>query len=172
MIQLVPTIEACYNGNKWAQVHLVGTKVLTSGGTNPLDGFGAIARFTPAGGKKTFRPVVGGASYASQDSKIVTFGMGSATTGTLEVQWPGPSGGTRNRLYSVRAGEKILFPEIPCTFDAPLVQEDAVGDYKQCVLESLAQLVQRHVISRSDSRRLRLSAFQAFQEAHPGVTIP
>jgi hypothetical protein len=97
--------------------------------------------------------------------------MGSATTGTLEVQWPGANGGVRNRLYNVKAGEKILLPEIPCTFDAPLSGSSNVDDYKECVTESLAQLVQRHVISRPDSRRLKLSAYQAFQGAHPGVTF-
>jgi len=136
-----------------------------------LDGFGAITKFTPAGAKRAIHPV-GGWSYASQDSKIATFGMGNSATGTLEVQWPGQGGGVRNRLYGVKAGEKLLFPEIPCSYDAPLTTQDAAGDYSQCVNRSLAQLVQRHVISKPDSRRLRLSAFQAFHESHPGVTLP
>jgi hypothetical protein len=164
-------MNSANNGNKWAQVHIVGTKGLTAEGRNNLDGFGAIVKFTPAGGKRALHPVIGGASYASQDSKVATFGMGNAATGTLEVQWPGQGGGVRNRLYGVKAGEKILFPEIPCAYDAPLSGQNAAGDYSQCVSRSLAQLVQRHVISRPDSRRLRLSAFQAFQESHPGVVL-
>jgi enediyne biosynthesis protein E4 len=162
-------INSANNGNKWAQAHLVGTKGLTAEGRNGLDAFGAIVKFTPKGGKTSIHPVIGGSSYASQNSKIVTVGMGDATTGTLDVQWPGPDGGVRNRLYNVKVGEQILFPEIPCSIDGLLTMADAVDDYKECVTESLAQLVQRHVISKPDSRRLRISAFQAFQEAHPGV---
>jgi len=164
-------MNSANNGNKWVQAHLVGTKGLTAQGHNNLDGFGAIIKFTPTGGKTFLHPVIGGSSYASQDSKIATLGMGSATTGTLEVQWPGANGGVRNRLYNVKAGEKLLVPEIPCTFDAPLSGSAGVDDYKECVTESLAQLVQRHVISRPDSRRLKQSAYQAFQGAHPGVTF-
>jgi hypothetical protein len=161
-------INSANNGNKWAQVHLVGTKGLTSGGHNNLDGFGAMIKFTPAGGKTIRHPVIGGSSYASQDAKIATLGLGSATTGTLEVQWPGAGGGVRNRLYNVKAGEKLVIPEIPCTFDAP-TRRAGVADYKACVAQSLAQLVQRHVISGPDSHRLTLSAFQAFKDAHPGL---
>jgi hypothetical protein len=164
-------MNSANNGNKWAQVHLVGTKGLTAQGRNNLDGFGAMIKFTPTGGKTILHPVIGGSSYASQDSKIATLGMGTATTGTVEVQWPGANGGVRNRLYNVKAGEKILLPEIPCTFDGPINRTTGVADYKECVTQSLAQLVQRHVISRPDSHRLTVSAYQAFQAAHPGVTF-
>jgi hypothetical protein len=164
-------LNSANNGNNWMQVRLLGTKNLTAEGRVNWDGFGATAKFTPAGGKKAIRPVLGGSSYASQDSKITTFGMNTATTGTLEVQWPGPNGGVRNRLYNVKAGEKILLPEIPCAYDTPRFGRPAANDYVQCVTQSLAQLLQRKIISGPDSKRLRLSAFQAYNESHPGAHL-
>jgi hypothetical protein len=159
------------NGNSSAQITLVGTKGLiasqSASGKVNRDGIGAVVRFTPAGGKTSIRPVLGGSSYASQDSLVMTFGLGTAAKGTLEVLWPG---GVVNRLYNVAADEEITVPEIPCSivnFDGGLPVNASPtarrNKYEKCVKESLKDLVRQHVIDQSFANRLESSALQAYQ---------
>jgi hypothetical protein len=159
------------NGNRSAQVTLLGTRGLIANqsavGKVNRDGIGAVIRFTPAGGKTSLRPVLGGASYASQDSLTATLGLGTAPRGTLEVLWPG---GARNRLYGVAAGEKLVLPEIPCGFNnfrpALLAKNPAQHrrSYRQCVRASLNELKGDGVVTSSFARRLETSALRAYDE--------
>ena len=131
-------------------------------------GIGAVVSFTPAGGKTATRPVLGGASYASQDSLKSTFGLGTAANGTVEVLWPG---GVRNRLYNVAKGEKVTLPEIPCDFANFQATLPGAGNqgrlgYSKCVKESLKDLVKAGVVNQSFANRLEASALQAYNEAH------
>jgi hypothetical protein len=129
-------INSANNGNHWAKVDLVGTK-FAGVGRNNRDGAGALVRFTPDGGKTIIRPVTDGESHASTSSRQVNVGLGAAVQGTVEVDWPSPHGPVRNKLYDVRAGEKILFPEIPCSYD---VVGQSRKDFDKCVKSSLDQL--------------------------------
>jgi enediyne biosynthesis protein E4 len=153
------------NGNGWADFHLVGTKGLVdnqhSAGRVNRDGIGAVMRFTPEGGSATLTPVLGGSSHASQNSLTVHVGLGAAARGTAEVLWPG---GVRNRLYDVAAGERLVLPEIPCSFDAP----GSRTAYAKCVKESLKDL--RHprvgLLTQAEADRLEASALRAFDASH------
>ncbi len=129
-------INSANNGNHWAKVNLVGTQFIGLGRNN-RDGAGAIVRFTPDGGKTIIRPVTDGESHASTSSREVNVGLGDAVQGTVEVDWPSPHGPVRNKLYDVQAGEKILFPEIPCSYD---VVGQSRKDFDKCVKGALQTL--------------------------------
>ena len=147
------------NGNKWVAVNVLGTIGITSGGAVNRDGVGATVSFTPNGGVTAMRPVLAGASYASQDALTSNFGLGSARRGTVDVQWPG---GVRNRLYGVRHGETVLTPELPCSIDTT----DRLGPYARCVVRSLHKLRQAGVISARQGARLLVSALRAYRDEH------
>ena len=147
------------NGNSWVQVELLGAIDLTSNGQVNRDGIGAIVKFTPDGGKTAMQPVLGGASHLSQDSLINTFGLGAeAEEGTVDVLWPG---GVNNRLYAVKHGEQVTFPEIPCDYQASWTN---VESYTSCVTDNLTQLSTASVIDAAASARLLDSAVRAYNE--------
>lgn len=153
------------NANHSASFDLVGTIGLVdnqvSAGRVNRDAIGAIVRFTPAGGQPSLIPVLGGSSYASQNSLTAQAGMGTAVSGTVEVQWPG---GVRNRLYDVAASERLVLPEIPCSFDAAVSR----NDYEKCVKESLKDLRHPHadLLTHAEADRLEASALRAYDESH------
>lgn len=147
------------NRNRKVAVDLLGTVGLTTGGASNRDGIGAVVRFQPKHGATAMRPVTGGSSHASQHSLTSHFGLGhQATQGTLEVLWPG---GVRNRLYKVRKDERILFPEIPCSFDGAFPSAAA---YQACVDQALAELVGAGLLSSAEVRRFAKSARQAYDD--------
>lgn len=144
------------NGNDSVSVRLVGSKGLTRNGRVNRDGIGAVVKFMPRPtGQQVLRPVVGGASYASQDSLEAHFGAGSQEGGHLEILWPG---GVRNRLFNVRAGEAVVFPEIPCSFEGDL----AFRPYLACVVQALDDFVAAEVINGGLRMRLLMSALRSF----------
>jgi hypothetical protein len=153
------------NANRWAAFKLVGSRGLVQGpfanGRVNRDGIGAVVRFTPQGGATTLTPVLGGSSYASQNSLTVNVGLGTAIRGTVEVQWPG---GVKNRLYNVFASERLTLPEIPCSFDGTMSR----GDYAKCVTASLVDLLDSHggPLSALEAARLEISALRAYEESH------
>lgn len=153
------------NASKWAAFDLVGSSGLVdnnfSTGRVNRDGIGAVVRFTPQGGQPTLHPVLGGSSYASQSSLTVHAGLGSATKGTVDVLWPG---GVKNRLYDVKPSERLVLPEIPCSYDAQV----SPGAYTACVVSALADLAHPHsgVLTPQQAARLLLSALRAYHESH------
>jgi len=146
------------HGNRWIAVTTRGSVGDTAGARTPRDGYGAVVRVTPARGRTAIRPVLGGSSYASQNARELTFGLGRAHRATVEVLWPG---GVRNRLYRVRAGERIAFPEIPCSFDDPAATPAA---YAACVTGALDELAAAGAIGRHERGRYLGSALRAFAE--------
>ena len=148
------------NDNHWVKVKPLGTIGLVENGRANRDGIGATIRFHPDDSASVLHPVVAGASYASQDSLTAVFGLARQSHGEIDVLWPG---GTRNRLYDVRHGETIVFPEIPCSYDDPSLQEK---DYRVCVEGSLDSLVSRREIPGLDGRRFFISAMRAYNDAH------
>lgn len=145
------------SGNGWAKVKLLGTKGITEKGVVNRDGIGAVVFFTPKGGKTSMRPVVGGSSYASQDSLSGIFGLGRAHKGTVEILWPG---GIRNRLYDVKEGEVLTLPEIPCSYAGDWRH---ASDYRQCVRKALRELGHEKVLSKDMQHRLYESAIRAYE---------
>lgn len=156
-------ISSADNGNRWLQVQTLGTVGLTSGGTVNRNGIGALIEVSTRQGKRATLPVLGGSSYASQDSLEATFGLGSERRGNIEVQWPG---GVRNRLYNVRQGSEILFPEIPCSFDDPSL--DFV-DYVHCVHQAIHELRSAEVLTHHQGSRFFWSALVAYLSEHWGT---
>ena len=158
-------ISSADNGHGWVQVELLGSKGLASNGAVNRDGIGATVTFRPHNlhphqeTSSTMRPVLGGASYASQDSLELVFGLGRAPKGQIEVLWPG---GVRNRLYNVRRGQHVLFPEIPCGFNGNWRN---TGEYMDCVRGALDELLAAGAIDRQSQGRFFASAVRAFHDA-------
>jgi hypothetical protein len=148
------------NGNNWAKIEVLGSKGLTPLGSVNRDGIGALVKFKPKNKSEVMQPVQGGSSYASQNSLIQNFGLGSAHRGRAEVLWPG---GVKNRLYDVEEEEHVLIPEIPCDYSADWVSRNV---YKACVNAALADLKHAGVITNSEGNRLRDSALRAYDDTH------
>ena len=145
------------DSNHSASIQTLGSIGLTPGGKVNRDGIGAVVKFTPKGGTAALRPVIAGSSFASQDALAGTFGMGKQRLGTVEVLWPG---GVRNKLYGVRAGERITFPEIPCSYDSSVPRRQ----YTTCVGRALNDLVSGHKVTRLQAARFFASAIAAYNE--------
>ena len=154
--ELSVEVNSADNGHHWVAVTVQGTKGITTDGTVNRDGIGAVVHFTPQKGKTVMKPIVAGSSYASQNSLIAHFGLGRANKGTVDVFWPG---GVRNRLFGVKNSETILFPEIPCSFDADWSSPKA---YRSCVREALTELVGSDVLTARQAVRFGTSAIVAF----------
>ena len=147
------------NGNNWVAVDLIGTVGITKRASVNRDGIGATVTFTPEGGKPVMRPVIGGASYASQNSLTAHFGLGeTAKHGTVDILWPS---GTRNRLYRLGASEHFTYPEIPCSYDADWRN---MRQYIRCVRKSLKEIKRAGIISGKQYYRLLFSAYAAYWE--------
>lgn len=153
---LAVEINNSHSRNGAVSVELMGTVGLLNYGRSNRDGVGATVSFTPRGGKRVMSPVVAGDSYASQNSLTSHFGLGKASKGTIDVLWPG---GTRNRLYNVKSGENIRFPEIPCSYRGDWRH---IEDYKACITKSLRTLVSKGVLDSRMKQRLYESAIFAF----------
>lgn len=150
------------NGNGWIAVRTVGGAGWTDGGRVNRSGIGAVVRVTPEGKASSMTPVTGGSGYGSQNALELTFGLGDAESATVEVLWPG---GVRNRLDDVRPGERIVFPEIPCSFAGDWESRAA---YRACVEAALADLDEAKALDPEMKRRFLDSALAAFRrEARP-----
>ena len=136
------------NGNAAVSFQLMGGAGLISRGKVNRDGIGAVVTFTPIGGQTAMQPVLGGASYASQDALNPRFGMGDAPRGTVEVLWPG---GVRTRLHHVAAGERLILPELPISYDDPNTNLDEL-DYR--TREVLARYVAAGLLDEKAAERI------------------
>ncbi|MDP9122161.1 MAG: CRTAC1 family protein [Acidobacteriota bacterium] len=154
-------INSADSGNNWIKVKALGTVGLTRHGVVNRDGIGAVVKFVPRTGKPVVQPILGGSSYASQNSLKATFGLGHMRQGMVEVLWPG---GVKNRLYGVHAAERLLLPEIPCSFAA---NWKSAGDYTTCVASELDRLREAKVIDPLLEARLFVSALKAYFDTHP-----
>lgn len=143
------------NGNNWVKVKLVGTAGVTSEGRVNRDGIGAVVRFKPRGGNTQIRPVLGGSSYASQDSLELNFGLGSSRIGTVEVLWPG---GVRNKFFHAKGATTLVLPEIPCSFD----DSGGFRSYRTCVSTSLREMEAAGLVNRAQRARLLANAIWAY----------
>ena len=146
------------NGRESVTVELLGTTGITSNGAVNRDGIGAVVSLTPRGGRTAMSPVVGGSSYASQNALGAHFGMGQARRAVVDVLWPG---GVRNKLIGVTAGTRVLFPEIPCSYDGPWSD---IHEYRRCVKTALDELEVAAILDSRQSRRFMASALRAFRE--------
>ena len=146
-------------GYGWVKIDTVGSVGLVDGGMVNRDGIGAVVTFTPDGGKTAMRPIVAGSSYASSHSTDALFGLGSAAQGTVDVLWPG---GARNRLVGVASGERIVFPEIPCSIDT----SDDQQTFATCVSEALEEIAAAGTLDEGQTGRLAKSMMAAYQAEH------
>ncbi len=153
-------LNSADNGNNWVELSTLGGKDVIPQGTVNRDGIGAVVRFTPDGGTTSLYPVLGGSSYTSQHALALGFGLGAATQGTAEVLWPG---GAKNRLYGVQAGERLVLPEIPCSFDADWKN---FGQYNSCVMQALNGYKNAGLLTSAERNRFRDSAHQAYHDSH------
>lgn len=144
------------NRNKSVTVDVAGSKGLIDNGRVNRSGIGAVVTFKPWYKPAVMSPVVSGGTYASQHAKALIFGLGKARAGTVDIMWPG---GVKNRLYNVRAGEKITFPEIPCSYDD---QQIGYSQYKRCVFYALKGLYFKGEISSRELIRFFRSAVRAY----------
>lgn len=144
------------NGQGWVQIEALGTVGLTELGRVNRDGIGAVVRVFPRPGRPSMLPVTAGSSYASQHALAQTFGICTSPRAIVEVLWPG---GVRNRIYDVRAGQRILFPEIPCD----IFSDATVFEYAGCVLSALDELVEADVLRPGQRARFLVGALRAFQ---------
>ncbi|MCF6249921.1 MAG: CRTAC1 family protein [Methylococcaceae bacterium] len=149
-------INSADNHNHWVAVEVQGSKGILESAKVNRDGIGAVVSFKPHHGKSAMQPILGGSSYASQDSLLANFGLGRARKGTIDILWPG---GVRNRLYNVRHEERIKFPEIPCSFDEDW---DSPRAYHRCVRHAIFELISKDIISVHFGFRLYISAIRAF----------
>ena len=152
-------INSADNGNGWIKVRTLGSKDITSHGSVNRDGIGAVIRFTAHAGGSAMAPVLGGSSFASQHSLEQSFGLGAESYGTLDVLWPG---GVRNRLHYVGRGQRVLFPEIPCSIDS----DRSVFGYSACVWKSLTELKNAGHLNKVQRFRFYASAMLAYKEEH------
>ena len=153
-------INNAESANNSVAVTALGTIDLTSMGRVNRGGVGAMMFFTPKNKATAMKPVAAGSSHVSSDSLQQHFGLGNKNKGTLEVLWPG---GVRNKLYKVRRGEHIEFPEIPCSYDDYAYQ---YYRYAKCVNRSLSELRREGIINPKQQRRFKRSAVRAFFEHH------
>jgi len=152
--ELTVEINSGDNGNQWISVIPTGTVGITPGSRTNRDGIGAVALVTPDGGPTVMRPVHVG-NYTSAHAREGNFGLGEAGSAIVEMRW---QGGVRNKLYGVRHGERVGFPEIPCSFDGEYRQ----GEYIGCVRVALNDLQQAGLLTDSWQRlRFFLSAILA-----------
>ncbi len=151
-------INSADNGNDWIKLRTRGSVGLLTNGRVNRDGIGAVVTFRPDGGRPVMKPIISGDSFGSASSLWANFGLGHARKGTVDILWPG---GVRNRLYDVHAGERIVFPEIPCSYNT-----DNFVDYRECVEGALNELINAHVILPVERGRFLSSAIRAFHEEH------
>jgi hypothetical protein len=83
------------NSANWIQFRLAGTKANRSA-------IGATIHIQSASGRQ-WRTVHTGSTYCSQSDLTLTFGLGSDTSATVEIVWPG---GVRQRLGSLAARKR------------------------------------------------------------------
>lgn len=156
---LAVELNSAANDNHWVSLRLIGAVGLIPDGRVNRDALGAMLTFTPDGGSTVMAPVLGGSSHLSQDSLTQGFGLGSATTGTADILWPG---GVRNRLYDVGHGERLVLPELPCSYDTP----DPLEVYAACVDQALSDLAAAQLVDVTLADRMRSSAIRAWNETH------
>ena len=149
------------NSNHWIKVRTLGTTGITLHGTVNRDGVGSIVKVTPRNGRPALMPVASGATFASQHSLETGFGLGSRHVADVEILWPG---GVRNKLYKVKAGETITFPEIPCSYQADW---ETFTAYRSCVFGALRELRIRGILEKPMVARYLSSAIAAYFEYHP-----
>lgn len=155
---LAVEVNSADNHNSWVEVEVLGSVDLTTGGRTNRDGIGSVVFFTPEDSDTVIQPILGGSSFLSQDSLAANFGLGSESSGTVEVLF---SGGVRNRLYDVEEFERVIFPEIPVSFDGDF---ESLSEYETLVSNAISELVDSEVLTEDEGKRFFSSAVRAFVE--------
>lgn len=146
------------NNNNWIKVKLLGTKNIIHKGKVNRNGIGAVVFVTPFKGKTSMKPIIGGASYASQNSLNVIFGLGKAKKANIEILWPG---GLRNNYYGIKMNQALVLPEIPCNYQDIWATDMA---YKKCVRHALRQLFAKKLITKKLKRLIFRNAIRSYKK--------
>ena len=154
-------INSADSGNGWVKLRTRGSIGTLANGRVNRDGIGAVVTFQADHGQSVMKPIISGDSFGSASSLWADFGLGRTSKGTVEILWPG---GVRNRLYDVHAGERIIFPEIPCRYDDPTI---SFSEYQACVEGALTELTNANVLRPADAARFLSSALRAFRYPSP-----
>jgi hypothetical protein len=88
------------NRNNWIAIRTRGVK-------SNRDGIGAVVRVTSAGGRQ-WQMVRSGSSYASQSTLAAVFGLGTDTSASIRVEWPG---GGVDQISSAKARQELVIEE-------------------------------------------------------------
>jgi hypothetical protein len=146
----------------WVDLHLVGSVGLTTAAGTNRSGIGALVEFTPDGSSDTTAlPRLGGDGFASQQSPVLHFGLGTSNNGDAEVFWPS---GFHNCVRNIPSGFRVTVPEIPCSFDEPAFTN--VSSFMACVTPALDDLVAAGVITTTERYYLRRSQRGAYNDGY------
>jgi len=145
--------------NTWVQVEVRGSVGLTPRGRVNRDGIGAVVRCFGQETPLALLPVFSSSSHATQRSLIQSCDLGNADQTKIEVLWPG---GVRNRIYDVEPGERLLVPEIPCSYDD---SDQTLSEYRSCVRGATSDLEKAGAISSEEAKRSLEDAERAYLEA-------
>jgi enediyne biosynthesis protein E4 len=88
------------NRNHWLNVRLRGAQ-------SNRDGIGAVVRVQSGAGKQ-WNMVRSGSSYCSASDLALTFGLGNASSATVDVEWPS---GNRQHFVNVAANQFLIIDE-------------------------------------------------------------
>jgi hypothetical protein len=123
------------NGNRWLKFRLVG-------GPSNRAAIGATVRVSATMGgnqRQQTREISGGSGFASQNSLVVHFGLGSATHADLvRIEWPS---GTVQELRNVSANQYLTITEPP-RLNSPRI-EGALFRFTLRGASGLAYVIQR-----------------------------
>ena len=144
-----------YRNDGGNQLPAVTLKLLGAG-TN-TQAVGARLYLTTPNEMTQMREVICGNNFLSQNPTETHFGLGAATYGDLEIVWPN---GARAKLYDVKAGERLVIPQLPLSYDTEL----AFFEYYAQISKTLKDRVDQGVIDEKLANRLRHSATKALIE--------
>ena len=116
----------------------------------------------PDGAMTQMRELKAGNNFLSQSPAIAHFGIGNAERVDVMVIWPG---GVRTMLFDVAAGEALILPELPVSFDDPSIN---FYPYFLRVNKALQEHVLNGVITEKEAARIRSSALKAYVRDHFG----
>jgi len=101
-------------GNHWLQIELRGRSSNSAG-------IGARVRVDRPGGPSQVREVTAGTGVSSQDSSVLTFGLGTSQTASMiRIDWPSPSPEPPQILSNVPGDQRIVVTEADT--DSPYVK--------------------------------------------------
>ncbi len=120
------------------------------------EGLGAKVYLHLEGGATQMREIRSGSNFLSENPCLAHFGMGGASEAVVEILW---LGGTRTKLFGVKAGERIKMPQLPYSYDDSSV---SFYRYYAATKGTLNDLVAEGRLTEKERVRVLTSALKAF----------